>query len=427
MKLFTTYSRINLLSTVVIFLLASVAFFFLLRYVIISGVDEDLRIEKNEVLSYINNYHSLPPVVEVHDQQTHYQLVKSLPADNHHIYTKKNHHKRNEEEDWERTIAFGATVNGNNYLITVSKSLEGTDDLIQSIIFITIGTIVLILVTTFFINRLVLRKLWQPFYNSLHVVQNFTLSNNKTIAFPATNIDEFKLLNQTLSTSINKAQQDYFALKEFTENASHELQTPLAVVRSKLDLLIQSETLTEPQSKAIQASYEAINNMKRLNESLLLLTKIENRQFAEQTNIDVEKMIKNKLAQFEEQWQSVELQIDAKTNPAFITGNVELIDILLNNLFSNATRHNVANGFINLQLEASQFVISNSGEAQALDEQQVFQRFYKGNSFTGKHGLGLSIVKQICEVSDYKCSYCFALPNVHSFIIQWIVDKNVLQ
>src|SRR5579875_231946 len=122
MKLFTTYSRINLLSTVIIFLLASVAFSFLLRYVIINGIDEDLRIEKNEVLSYISSYHSLPPVVEVHDQQTHYQQVKDLPQGNHHIYTKQNHHRRGEDDDWERTIAFGATVNGNHYLITVSKS-----------------------------------------------------------------------------------------------------------------------------------------------------------------------------------------------------------------------------------------------------------------------------------------------------------------
>ncbi len=419
MKLFTTYSRINLLSTVIIFLLASVAFSFLLRYVIINGIDEDLRIEKNEVLSYINSYHSLPPVVEVHDQHTQYQLVNDLPAGNHHIYTKKNHHRRGEDDDWERTIAFGATVNGNNYLITVSKSLEGTDDLIRSIILITVGTIVLILCATFFINRLVLRKLWQPFYNSLHVIQNFTVSNNRTVSFPATKIDEFKLLNQTLSVSVNKAQQDYFALKEFTENASHELQTPLAVVRSKLDLLIQNEALTEPQSTAIQASYEAINNMKRLNESLLLLTKIENRQFAEQATIDIEDLIKNKLSQFEEQWQSMGLEIRAKTNPAVIMGNVQLIDILLNNLFSNATRHNSTNGFIHLQLETAQFVISNSGEAQALDKQQVFNRFYKGNSFTGKHGLGLSIVKQICEVSNYRYSYYFMPPNVHTFVIQW--------
>ncbi len=420
MKLFTTYSRINLLSTLVIFLLASVAFSFLLRYVIINGIDEDLRIEKNEVLSYIGKYHSLPPPVEVHDQYTQYQLVNNLPAGSHHIYTKKNHHKKGEDDDWERIIAFGATVNSNSYWITVSKSLEGTDELIQSIILITIGTIVLILAATFFINRLVLRKLWQPFYNSLHIIQNFKLSNNKTILFPTTKIDEFKLLNQTLSASVNKAQQDYFSLKEFTENASHELQTPLAVVRSKLDLLIQSEALTEPQSKAIQASYEAINNMKRLNESLLLLTKIENRQFAEQTSINIDTLIKNKVVQFEEQWQSLGLEIMAKTNPAVITGNMQLIDILLNNLFSNATRHNVANGFIHLQSEAAQFTISNSGETKALDGQQVFNRFYKSNPFTGKHGLGLSIVKQICEVSNYSCSYRFVAPNVHTLMVDWV-------
>ncbi len=420
MKLFTIYSRINLLFTLLIFLLASIAFSFLLRYVIINQIDEDLRIEKNEVLTYISQYHSLPAIVEVHDQHTHYQLVKVLPTENHHIRTKRIRDHIDKDDEWERTISFGATLNGNNYLITVSKSLEGTDELIRSIIFITVGTIVLILAASFFINRLVLRRLWQPFYNSLHIIQNFKLSNNKTISFPLTKIDEFNLLNQTLSASVNKAQQDYLTLKEFTENASHELQTPLAVVRSKLDLLIQSEALTEPQSKAIQASYDAVSNMKRLNESLLLLTKIENRQFREQADINVDELLKNKQAQFEEQWQNLHFKMSGETAKVVITGNAQLFDILLNNLFSNATRHNVANGWICLQLKASQFTITNTGEAQALDAQQVFNRFYKGNSFTGKHGLGLSIVKQICEVSDYKCSYYFALPNEHSFVINWM-------
>ena len=419
MKLFTTYSRINLLSTVVIFLLASIAFSFLLRYVVISQIDEDLRIEKNEVLSYINKFHSLPALVEVHDQYTHYQLVSKLPREYHHIHTRRIHDSIDKDDEWERTISFGAAVNDKLYLITVSKSLEGTDDLIQSIILITIATIVLILTVTFFINRLVLRRLWQPFYNTLQKVEKFKLSNNESFSFSNSRIDEFNLLNTTLSQTINKAQQDYVVLKEFTENASHEMQTPLAVIRSKLDLMIQSEDLTEPQSATLQGAYDAIKSLKKLNQSLLLLAKIENNQFAEKTLIDLDSVVKNKQKQWCEQWQNLHLQLQS-TSACRINGNTELIEILLNNLFSNAIKHNIKDGFIIIELQPFQLSISNSGEAQSLDEQNIFNRFYKGNAVAGSHGLGLSIVKQICDVSGYKYRYYFALPNVHSFIISWV-------
>ena len=420
MKLFAKYNRINVVSTVAIFLLASVAFSFLLRYVIFNGIDEDLRIERNEVLTYVQKYSALPPVVEVHDQYTSYQKVKVLPEEKQRLYTHHVHDRYDDDEEMIRSIVFGVAVNQNNYLVTVSKSLEGTDDLIQSIIIITVTTIILILTATFFINRFVLRKLWQPFYQSLSTLSNFKLSDADSIAFSDTRIDEFNLLNTTLSGVINKAQQDYIVLKEFTENASHEMQTPLAVINSKLDVIIQSEALTELQSKAAEGAYDAIQKLKRLNQSLLLLAKIENRQFAHRTDIDLAKAIENKLLQFAEQWQKsgfvVSTQIAKKT---LIDGNPQLIDILLNNLIGNAARHNTDKGFINITLQPQQLKISNTGMTNTLDEQAIFNRFYKGDTSSEGHGLGLSIVKQICEDLGYVCRYYFAKPDVHSFIINW--------
>ncbi len=421
MKLFTKYNRINVASTVIIFLLASIAFSFLLRYVIISGIDEDLRIEKNEVLSYISKYNALPPVVEVHDQYTTYQLIKTLPkhSPKHNIYTRHTRDEKDGDEETVRSIVFFVTVIGNNYLVTVSKSLEGTDNLIQSIIIITIVTIILILTTSYFINRFVLRKLWKPFYQSLDGLNNFTLSDAGSITFADTNIDEFGLLNTTLSGVINKAQQDYYILKEFTENASHEMQTPLAVINSKLDVIIQSESLTAQQSAAAEGAYDAIKKLKRLNQSLLLLAKIENQQFADTTDINLCEAIQNKLTQFAEQWQESKLTVHTHLAKTIIRSNPQLIDILLNNLLGNAARHNTGKGFINISLQARELEISNSGETAALDEQYVFSRFYKGTNSKEGNGLGLSIVKQICEASGYTCRYRFTEPDVHSFIIGW--------
>ena len=260
-----------------------------------------------------------------------------------------------------RTIEFNVNANGKWYLVSVSKSLQGTDNLIRTIIFITLTLILLILIATFIINRIVLRRLWQPFYNTLHTMQQFKLSNTQTLSFTNSNIEEFELLNTTLSNAIGKAQQDYQTLKEFTENASHELQTPLAVIRSKLDILIQNERLSEHESSAIQGAYQAVHNLSRLNQSLLLLTKIENRQFEEGISIQLDKVLEDKIAQFSELWQSRNISFKTALCTATVHINPILLDILLNNLLSNATQHNVPNGSIELNLHQHNLQISNTG------------------------------------------------------------------
>ena len=189
------------------------------------------------------------------------------------IYTSKVYDTNRHENELRRIIQFNLQVNNVWYFVNVSKSLAGTDKLIQTIIIITITTILLIVAVTFFINRIVLRRLWQPFYNTLQTVQDFNLNNAPAIKFSNTDIDEFKNLNSIFNDSLSKAQQDYQTLKEFTENASHELQTPLAVIQSKLDILIQNEKLSEGESEAIQSAYYAIQNLSRLNQEFIVACK----------------------------------------------------------------------------------------------------------------------------------------------------------
>ena len=318
-----------------------------------------------------------------------------------------------------RSIEWPIRAGQNWYLVTISESLDVLENLIQSIIIITVTLISLILIAGLLINRIVLRQLWQPFYNSMQTLQKFQLHDANQIAFESSNIDEFDLMNTTLQNALNKAQNDYQSLKEFTENASHELQTPLAVIGSKLDVMIQSEDLTESQSEAINSAYEALRSLKRLNQSLLLLTKIENHQFTERTTIDLQRLIIEKQKQFAEQLQSKDISMELNLTTSVITGNAQLVDILLNNLFSNAFRYNTEHGMISCQLQAHQLQISNTSKLPALDEQYIFNRFYKGNSGTVNHGLGLSIVKEICEASGYSCHYKFQDPDLHSFNIAW--------
>ena len=419
MKLFTKYNRINVFATVGIFLLASVAFYFLLRYIIIDQVDQDLRIEENEIETSVKTFHKLPIIIPVHDQYTIFTSISSPSLRKKEFATLKKYVEHEHEDILVRQIAFDINVESQWYHVTVSKSLEGTEDLIQSIIVITICTILLILVVTLLINRIVLKRLWHPFYDTLKRIGDFKLGSKQQLDFSTTNIEEFDLMNGTLRQSIGKAEQDYLLLREFTENASHELQTPLAIIRSKLDLLIQEENLSQQQSDAVQGAYDAIQRLTRINQSLLLLAKIENRQFAETVSIDLKEIIEQKLKQLHELWQSRQITVSDNLQKANIFINPMLADILFNNLLGNAIKHNIENGSIDIKTSQGYFEIKNTGQSQSLDPARLFSRFYKSNTSAENHGLGLSIIKQICEVSGCVIEYSFEADNMHSFIIRW--------
>jgi signal transduction histidine kinase len=404
MKLFTRYFRINLLATLLIFLLASIAFYFLLWYVMIRQVDEDLKIEQREIESYISKYQRPPEPITVKDQRISYEPTEHREKIQHFNTIQSPDEK--EREDF-RQISFTLPVGHQWFLFKVSKSLESTQDMNRSIIFISLLTIILILIVSLLINRWLLRRLWKPFYNTISGVKKFRLGEKNIPEFAETKIDEFNLLNHTLDQFIQGADKEYTLLKEFTENASHELQTPLAIIRTKLDTLIQDEHLSETQSNAAQTAYEAIRKLAKLNQSLLLLSKIENRQFSETISFDFKKLIEEKMTAWQEIWQGKNLIVTSSLYTTIIRMNTHLADILLNNLFSNATRHTAESGTIHLELQDNRLVISNTAGAGPLDPGKLFKRFSKGGQSTDQYGLGLSIVRQIAEVSGNPVTYHF--------------------
>lgn len=417
MKLFARYTRINLLITVIIFLLASVAFYFLLRYVLIEQVDASLRIEQREIEAYVQTHNRLPEVLSVKDQ-----VITFVPATEEikkrYFKTLPSYDEEEKEREHIRQIFFSIQADNQLYTATVSKSLEETNEITRSVILISTATIVLILVSTLLINRFILQKLWRPFYNALNTMREFRLEQSGQLLFPATDIDEFIVMNNTLQLATGKAQNDYQLLKEFTENASHELQTPLAIIRSKLDILIQDEKLSEAQSMAVQSADKAVQRLTRLNHSLLLLAKIENRQFAATSPVNMKQKTEEKLLQFQELWESRHLIIHTQLEEVNVEMNPALADILLNNLLSNALRYTTTGGHIDVVLNKQQLSVSNTASGEALQTAQMFSRFHKPVSAGEGNGLGLSIVKQICDASGHMVTYRFS-ENMHQFIISF--------
>ena len=212
---------------------------------------------------------------------------------------------------------------------------------------------------------------------------------------------------------------EYNTLKKFSENASHEMQTPLAIINSKLDLLIQGDNITESQMEQLQAIYYASDRLSKLNHALLLLTKIENNQFTEIENVSLDKAIQEKLSQFEELIENKKLVLHTELQHEKINCNKQLLDILLSNLLNNAIRYNFNNGSISVINKNNLLIFSNTSGIGPLDENKIFQRFYRHeDSRQEGNGLGLSIVKQICNDFGYDLRY-FYNNGEHQFQISY--------
>lgn len=413
MNLFTRYFRINLLATVIIFILASLAFYFLLWYVSIAQMDEDLKIEQREIETYVQKYNHPPEPINVKDQNTSFAV--SDIRNGYRKFSTIASPNPGEDENF-RQISFTLPVNNEWLMFKVSKSLEGTEHLNRSIIMISLITIIAMLLVSLLINRWQLRRLWKPFYNTLSGVEKFRLGEKAIPQFGNSSITEFNFLNSTISQFIRDADKEYFLLKEFTENASHELQTPLAIVRSTLDVMMQDEKLSESQSNSLQAAHSAIQKMSRLNQSLLLLNKIENKQFSNVNSFDLKRLVQEKMSDWQELWQGRNLNISSSLESATVSMNEQLAEMMIGNLFSNAARHTPDAGHIHIRLSTKVFEISNTAAGGPLDKEKLFKRFSRVGQTTDHHGLGLSIVKQIADVSGMTISYEFSDGN-HIFSV----------
>lgn len=414
MKLLARYNRVTLVTSVIMMLITGIIYYYAINLILIDDIDKDLEVEENEIFEYVAKNNQLPQVFESNDQQISFWpatpgSVKRSYIDT--VYKKSEVHRRHrrhhEEYESGRALISSISAGGKYYRIAIVKSTVETEDLLKIIFGITIGVILLLLLALFTANRLLLNRLWQPFHNLLKELRSFNISDNKTIPQPDTNIDEFKELNQAVTGMASKVKKDYKELKTFTENASHELLTPIAVINSKLDSLLQTENFSQQQSKLLNDLYTSVSRLTRLNQSLLLLVKIENRLVDGHEEIDLKPVIEELLAQFEEIFNDKDLKINFNGIDKKLKANRYLVDVLLNNLLSNAIRHNITGGQITIALTADKLVISNTGDDAPLQSGELFKRFHKSSSSEGS-GLGLTIAQQICENLGFSLDYKFS-------------------
>lgn len=296
-------------------------------------------------------------------------------------------------------------------------TLDLEEDIMHGIM-IQFGVITLVLAIALILTmRFISHRLWHPFDETLRQIEGFCLEDGALPVLPESSVKEFARLNHTLTALMRNSLASYRTQKEFTENASHELQTPLAVFQSKLDLLLQQPNLSQRQAEIIQGLYENVTRLTRLNRNLLLLAKIDNRQYEQMETINLDDFLNGQLSSLESLTGNITLYKDFQTTLT-IRANRTLLESLVNNLVVNAVRHNHPQGEIGLTLTNSQLIVANTSDEPPLDEKLVFNRFYRTSEKTAGNGLGLAIVKAVCEYHGWKVNYLYS-KGKHCFVINF--------
>jgi signal transduction histidine kinase len=417
MKLIAKTSFYYFILSLVLLIAGGIIFYFLINTILNEEINEQLSIEKQKLLAYINEKKEIPPASPLADGLVSF-VPTSHPAPERFTDTILLSPLQDEMLPY-RQVSFTIKIKEQYYTAGILKPLIEKDDLMDTILQ-SLGIIGLaLLIIIFTASRWLSAKLWKPFYHTLQIFKKYDVNKNESLLFTATSTEEFSQLNEATKKMTEKIQGQYRNLKEFTENASHEIQTPLAIIRNKLELLLQSENLPAREIKLVQDVYESANRLSKLNQMLLLLAKIENRQFQREELLNLRELAENKLNYFDEMIRFKNITVEKKiTDPFVIKMNPQLADILFSNLIGNAINHNINGGKIVISANENLLVFSNTGSPKSLPISTLFQRFSKGSSSSESVGLGLAIVKQICDTYHYTISYSFSA-DLHSFTLRF--------
>jgi two-component system, OmpR family, sensor histidine kinase QseC len=417
MKLLTQIFRYQLLASLVVLLLGTGLFYISVRYLMDQEVNRELASSQVKVSWQLRNIERLPVYI--------LQLGDSLQLDpvvfpGRALLREKSmfSYAENAVQPY-RQLIFYERVEDQWYRVTISKLLLQRQQLRDAVVMTITFIVALLLISLLILNGWLSERIWRPFYRTLGSLDRYRLEQRPVLEFEDEKTLEFNQLNLSVKQLTERVAATYKNLKEFTGNAAHEIQTPLAVIISKIEELFQDETLTESQLVALSEISEAANRLSRLNQALLLLTKIENRQFPPGSEfVNFLPIVNRKLKDLEDLIDQIQLRITSRMEPAGPMIHPGLAEILVNNLLTNAIRHNIENGEISVLLQAGKLQVSNTGRPVNGNPELLFERFRKESTQSASLGLGLALAKTICDVNGISLTYEVE-NNRHNLTMTW--------
>jgi len=410
----------------VVFILSIPSYFFLVDWIWRDELDENNKLIAQRIENRFNSQkiddEKLAESIQFWNEIQPVGKIKPAfsPLQKDSVYTiyRQNPFLKKESIDRFRGLLTTIKINDKNFTITIETNIEESKETLVYITFVSILFFLVLAIGFWILNKKLSKKLWKPFHNTLQKLKFFRLNNHTTIEFTKTDIIEFQELNVVLDKLLQHSISVYKNQKEFVENASHELQTPVAIIKNKLDLLLQDKSLTSKQYNIIEQINKSLLRMSRIHKNLLLLSKIENGQFDEVQNFNIYALIQNLLVELEDFINNKNITINVKSlENKSIQSNKSLVEILVYNLILNAIQYTEKNNTIYIELQSYKLIVSNPGDKK-LDEKVIFERFKKTNSQNKGNGLGLAIVKEICCNNGWKINYIFENKQ-HRFVVNF--------
>lgn len=400
----------------IVFALSVPSYFLLVDWIWLKELDEnnyliaerienefnEQNISNEKLAENIKFWNEIQPVSQIEYAE---QLL--LQDSLYTIRRENSYPSRKDVIDRFRGLKTNIKINSQNYVLVVETNVEETEETVAYIAMVTLLFFLILIVGFWILNRRLSKKIWQPFQDTLQKLKSFQLNSQKQIDFQETDTIEFAELNITLDKLLQHSIATYKNQKEFTENASHELQTPLAILKNKLDILLQSDDLTERQYHIAEEMNKALIRSSRINKNLLLLAKIENSQFDNSELVGFDTLVVQSMDGLQEHFKEKNISIGSDIErDVEVKGNSSLTEVLINNLIINAIRHTSPGGAIRVALSKSGFEVRNSG-GQALHLDLLFKRFSRMSADNSGSGLGLSIVQEICKLHGWQVTYSF--------------------
>jgi len=383
--------------------------YFTIKKVIYRQVDNSLLTEKTIIEDQIKQTDTIPDFEATFGHQIEVKLLTYHVRSYQSIKDTDIYDPTSDSFIPFRYIYYSSnTTAKKGFIITIFQRISEKNELLQDIGLYMFFLFFSLLLISILINYLIARRLWKPFYESVIIAGKFDIQSDIPLNLPETDINEFNQLNEVFNNMTRKMRIDYLNLKEFSENASHEIQTPLAVIRSKADLLMQQKNLNKDSINLVKSINEATTRLFKLNQGLLLISKIENQVFHEKKLVSLKRIAEIGLDNYREimQLKKISVEIDA-TDDALVEMNEVLAEVMISNLLSNAVRFNIDGGFIKCHIDNRYLTFTNTGLPISANPEELFVRFHKNNNNPQSVGLGLSIVRKITESYGMVITYSF--------------------
>lgn len=308
-------------------------------------------------------------------------------------------------------------ISNNYYRIKVMTTYIGWNNYSRTIIYIFMCIAVMLIILGTLVNYFISSRIWKPFLINLKRMKDYSVSSKEALELARTDVKEFQEMNFVLADLAARGRREYNALKEFTENASHEIQTPLSILRTRLESISQLP-VNDDLARLLNDAKQAALRLNKVNKGLLLLAKLENDAFIDKQSILVHEVLKRNFDLMEDLFQTKALKVTLAIQHKEVFVSSSLMEILISNLLSNALSYSPVKGSVYISLTDEYLEIGNEGSPLTFEESKLFTRFGKGSPGLSGNGLGLSIVKQICISYEWNIAYRYA-ENQHFFKISF--------